>query len=159
MSNKIPITVEGYQRLKEELHTLKTKERPAIIDAISQARAHGDLKENAEYASAKERQSLNEGKIARLESLFSTAHVIDIAKLPQDGRVIFGCTVSLLNVDTDEHSQFKLVSEYEADLKQRKISITSPIARAMIGKREGDSFNFVAPTGTVEYEITKVEYV
>lgn len=159
MSTKLPITVEGYQRLKEELHFLKTKERPAIIDAISQARAHGDLKENAEYASAKERQALNEGKILRLESLFANAQIIDITKLAHDGRVIFGCTVSLLNVDTDEHTRFKIVSEYEADIKQGKISVTSPIARAMIGKHSGDSFNFVAPTGTVEYEIVDVEYV
>ena len=159
MSVKSPLTVEGYQQLKDELHLLKTKDRPEVIQAISQARAHGDLKENAEYAAAKEKQGYIEGKIQQLEALLSSAQIIDVSKLPHQGRVVFGSTISLLNTETDEEVQYKIVGEYEADIKQKKLSVAAPLTRAMIGKQEGDTFSFKTPAMNVEYEILKVEYI
>ncbi|MGV6801226.1 MAG: transcription elongation factor GreA [bacterium] len=155
---KIPMTVEGYKFLEAEIKRLKSEERPAIIAAIAEARAHGDLSENAEYHAAKERQSIIEGQILDFEDKYTRAQVIDVSK--QDGvHVIFGATVTVVDEDSDEEKTYKIVGEFEADLKQDKISVTSPIARAMIGKEEGDSIEFAAPGGTRCYEILKVSYV
>jgi transcription elongation factor GreA len=155
---KIPFTVAGYEQLKIELDQLKSKERPAIIAAIKEARAHGDLKENAEYHAAKERQSLIEGRINMLESMLSHAQVIDISKIPCTGRVIFGATVTLLNLNSDQETTYQIVGEHEADIKRSKVSITSPIARAIVGKQEGDVVTVQTPTGNIDYEIIAVKH-
>ncbi len=157
--NKTPITNAGFKQLKSELEQLKKKDRPAITAAIKAAREHGDLKENAEYAAAKERQSYIEGRILMLESIASHAQVIDVTKIPCNGRVVFGATVSLQNLSTEEEIVYRIVGEYEADIKQSMVSVTSPLARAMIGKNEGDVITVNTPTGSVEYEIIKVEYL
>ena len=153
-----PMTIQGHQKLQTELDHLKKVERPAIIAAISEARAHGDLKENAEYHAAKEKQSFIEGRIRDLEAKLSHCQVIDISKIPHDGRVIFGSTVTIVNVNTDEEVTYQIVGEDEADIKHQKISATSPVARAMMGKTEGDEFTVHSPSGEVGYEVVKVKY-
>lgn len=155
----VPITHKGAQALKAELHQLKTVERPKVVEAIAEARAHGDLKENAEYHAAREQQSFMEGRIQELEGTLANAQIIDPTTLPQDGRVVFGVTVSLLNIDTDEEKTYQIVGDYEADIKQNKISVSSPIARAMIGKEVDDIVTVQAPGGNIDYEITAVEYL
>lgn len=157
--NKVPMTAAGVKLLREELEHLKSVKRPAVINAIAEARAHGDLKENAEYHAAKEQQSFIEGRIAELEAKISLAQVIDITKLSNDGKVIFGATVTLANVDTDEEVTYQIVGDDEADIKAGKISVSSPIARALIGKHEGDTVGVQAPAGLIEYEIIRVEYL
>lgn len=153
-----PMTIHGHQKLQSELDHLKKVERPAIIAAISEARAHGDLKENAEYHAAKEKQSFIEGRIRDVEAKLSRSQVIDITKIHNEGKVIFGSTVTLLNIDTDEEMVYQLVGEDEADIKVQKISVSSPVARAMIGKMEGDEIAVQSPKGEISYEIVKVEY-
>lgn len=157
--NKVPMTAAGVALLEKELHELKTVKRPQVIDAIAEARAHGDLKENAEYHAAKEMQSFIEGRIKEVEAKLSQAEVIDVAKMANNGRVIFGATVHLINAETDEETVYQIVGEDEADIKARKISVTSPIARAVIGKHQGDEVTVQTPGGLVEYEISKVEYI
>jgi len=154
---KVPMTIEGFTLLESELQRLKAVERPRIIAAISEARAHGDLSENAEYHAAKEQQGYNEAKVAELEDKLSRADVIDISKLSGDS-VKFGATVQLVDEDTDEKATYKIVGEYEADVKKAKISITSPIARALIGKKKGDSVEVTTPKGARAYEILKVGF-
>jgi transcription elongation factor GreA len=155
----VPITHKGAEALKAELHQLKTVERPKVVEAIAEARAHGDLKENAEYHAAREQQSFMEGRIQELEGTLANAQIIDPTSLPQDGRVVFGVTVSLLNIDTDEEKTYQIVGDYEADIKQNKISVSSPIARAMIGKEVDDIVTVQAPGGNIDYEITAIEYL
>ncbi len=157
--NRVPITVEGAEKLTAELNHLKKVERPNVIEAISEARAHGDLKENAEYHAAREKQSFLEGRIADLEGQLSNAQVIDVTKINNTGKVIFGSTVELINDDTDEKVVYQIVGEYEADIKQKKISISSPIARAIIGKEEGDEVIVNTPSGEVAYVVDQVLYV
>lgn len=156
---KIPMTVEGHQKLQTELEHLKRVVRKEVIEAISEARKHGDLKENAEYHAAKERQSFVEGRIIELESKVSMAQVIDTNKITPTGKVIFGVTVVLINVDNDEVATYKIVGEEEADLKESKISITSPIARALIGKEKGDVVDISTPSGIVSFEIDQVKHI
>ena len=153
-----PMTVRGAQRLKDEVQRLKTIERPRIIKAIAEARAHGDLRENAEYHAAKEEQSFTEGRIAEIQAFLSRAEVIDTATLKPQGKVVFGATVDLCNLETDEEVRFQIVGEMEADIDEGLISITSPLARALIGKREGDVAVVQAPAGEIEYEILEVAY-
>ncbi len=155
---RAPITKQGAQRLREELDYLKTVKRPEVIAAIAEARAHGDLKENAEYHAAREQQGFIEGRINQLEAELSTAEVIDVAALDAGSRVVFGATVVLTDVDTDEEKTYQIVGDLEADIKQSLIAISSPIARALIGKNEGDSVVIVAPAGEHEYEIISVSY-
>jgi len=150
--DKVPMTLEGHAALEEELKHRKTVERPRIIQAIAEARAHGDLSENAEYHAAKESQGLNESRVSDLEDKLSRADVIDVSKL-SGGRVIFGSTVKLVDEDTEEEVSYRIVGEYEADVKSGKISITSPIARALIGKSVGDVAEFRTPGGLKSYEI------
>jgi transcription elongation factor GreA len=157
--SKVPLTARGAEKLREELERLKRVERPRVIAAIAEARAHGDLKENAEYHAAREQQGFIEGRIKDIEGKLSHAHIIDVTKVPQDGRVVFGATVLVLEVEKDEERTFQIVGEDEADLKQGMVSITSPIARALIGKREGDVAMVEAPGGTRELEIVEVRYV
>lgn len=153
-----PLTVRGAEMLKAELQHLKHVERPAVITAIAEARAQGDLSENAEYDAAKERQGFIEGRIAELESKLSTAQVIDPAQLDRDGRVVFGVTVELIDLESDQKSLYQIVGDDEADLKQGKISISSPISRALIGKSVGDVAVVHAPSGAREVEILDVRY-
>ncbi|AER56397.1 transcription elongation factor GreA [Pseudoxanthomonas spadix BD-a59] len=155
---RAPITKQGAQRLREELDYLKSVKRPEVIAAIAEARAHGDLKENAEYHAAREQQGFIEGRINQLEAELSTAEVIDVAALDAGSRVVFGATVVLTDVDTDEEKTYQIVGDLEADIKQSLIAISSPIARALIGKNEGDSVVIVAPAGEHEYEIISVSY-
>ncbi len=154
----VPITSRGAEALKEELKHLKTVARPEVVAAISEARAHGDLKENAEYHAAKEQQSFIEGRIQELESVLSNAQVIDPATLPQEGRVVFGVTVTLLNIDTDQEVKYQIVGDYESDIKLNRISVSSPIARALIGKEIDDVATVQAPGGNIEYEIVEIGY-
>ena len=154
---RIPMTAEGHAALQSELKTLKSVERPNIIAAIAEARAHGDLSENAEYHAAKEKQSFIEGRIAEIDDKLARADVIDVSKLG-GAKVRFGATVTLIDVDTEEESTYKIVGEDEASVKDGKISITSPIARALIGKEEGDEAEVAAPSGARAYEVAKVEY-
>lgn len=156
---KIPMTVAGAKRLQAELQELKNVKRPAVIAAISEARAHGDLKENAEYHAAREQQSFIEGRINELESKLSLAEIIDVTTLNAQGKVVFGATVELLNIDTDETVNYQVVGDLEADIKRGKISVKSPIARALIGKEEGDVITYDAPGGMREYEIVAVRYL
>lgn len=151
------MTAGGYENLKEELRWRQQEERPRIIEAISEARAHGDLSENAEYHAAKEAQSLNEGRAAELEELVARAEVIDVSKLSGD-TIKFGATVSLIDEDTEEKKSYQIVGDQEADVKQGRISISSPIARALIGKSVGDTVEVNAPGGARGYEITKIAY-
>jgi transcription elongation factor GreA len=153
------MTKVGESRLREELQTLKSKDRPRVIAAIAEAREHGDLKENAEYHAAREQQSFIEGRIQEVEGKLSSAQVIDVTTMENTGKVIFGTTVHLLNVDTDEQVVYQIVGEDEADIKAGKISVSSPIARALIGKNDGDVVAIRVPSGTVEYEIEEVEYI
>ena len=155
---KHPMTVYGASLLKEELHRLKSIERPKIIEAIATARAHGDLKENAEYHAAREQQSFNEGRIQELEAKLSMAQIVDISKLPNEGKVVFGAKVSLCNLKTDEEITYQIVGEDEADIKLNKISYSSPIGRALIGKHLDEAVVVNAPGGIIEYEIVAVDY-
>lgn len=157
--NKVPMTLAGAELLKQELHQLKSIERPKIIQAIAEARALGDLKENAEYHAAKEQQGFIEGRIQDLESKLSHAQVIDVTKMTNTGKVIFGATVTLVNLNNDEEATYRIVGEDEADFKEAKISHSSPIARAMMGKKTGDVITVQTPAGAVEYEIIRVEYI
>jgi transcription elongation factor GreA len=159
MADRYPMTKEGADALKKELDHLKFTVRPKVVDAIATARAHGDLKENAEYHAAREQQSFTEGRIKDIESKLSHAQIIDILHLENSGKVIFGATVTLLNLDTDEESTYKIVGDDEADFKLNKISLNAPLARAIIGKEEGDEVEAHIPSGKVSYEIVKVEYI
>lgn len=156
---KNPLTVKGAKDLKDELNHLKNVKRPKITDAIADARAHGDLKENAEYHAAREEQGLVEARVRDIESKLGNAQIIDITKVPQTGRVIFGCTVEIENIKTEEIITYTLVGEDEADIKNNRISIGSPLAKALIGKEEGDVAEVKAPGGTTEYEISEVSYI
>ncbi|MFA5600261.1 MAG: transcription elongation factor GreA [Phenylobacterium sp.] len=155
---KVPMTAEGYQALDEELKRLKTVERPSVIGQIAEARSHGDLSENAEYHAAKERQGWIEGQIADIEDKLARAQVIDVSKL-SGAQVKFGATVSVVDEDTEEEARYQIVGEHEADVKRGKISIASPIARAMIGKETGDVVEVNTPGGVKAYEILKVDYI
>ena len=155
----IPLTTRGAQLLKDELHRLKTVDRPAVITAIAEARAQGDLSENAEYDAARERQGFIEGRIAELEGKLSNAQVIDPKLLDAEGRVVFGATIELEDLITDKKTTYQIVGDDEADIKVGKISVSSPIARALIGKSVGDSVEVVAPGGARSYEITAVRYL
>ncbi len=157
--SSVPITKFGAELLKEELARLKTKERPAVINAISEARAQGDLSENAEYDAAKERQSFIEGRIADLEGKLSAAQIIDPVLLDADGRIVFGSTVRLEDMESGDEVTYQIVGVDEADLKEKKVSITSPIARALIGKFAGDVVEVQAPVGVREYEVLEVRYI
>lgn len=156
---KIPLTVHGAALLKNELQHLKSVARPEIIAAIAEARSHGDLSENAEYESAKERQGFIEGRIAELENKLSHAHIIDPKEIHAEGKIVFGATVTVMDLDTDEEATYQIVGDDEADIKLFKISVSSPIARAMIGKEEGDVAEVHAPSGMREYEILTVQYI
>jgi transcription elongation factor GreA len=155
---KIPITSGGVGRLEDELKHLKAVERPAVIEAIAEARAHGDLSENAEYHSAREKQSFIEGRIQELESILSLADIIDVSKLSGD-TVRFGATVTVIDEDTDEQATYQIVGEQEADIKLNLLSISAPLSRALIGKGAGDSVEVTTPKGTKYYEVTKVVFV
>jgi len=156
---KIPLTIEGEAALRKELEQLKKIERPRVVEAIAEARAHGDLKENAEYHAAREEQGLMEARIRDLESKLSNAQVIDIAALGKGDKVIFAATVTIINVDNDESFTYKIVGDDEADIKQGKISYLSPMARALIGKQVGDLVVVHTPSGDVEYELDEVKFV
>ena len=156
---KEPITIEGLDKLKQELKFLKEKKRPEIVNAIAEARSHGDLKENAEYHAAKEQQSHNEGRIQEVENSIAKANVIDVTKLNNDGKVIFGSTVYLQNLDTNEKIEYKIVGRDEADLKKKLIYFKSPIGKGLIGKNKGDLVEISTPNGTKNFEIFDVKYV
>ena len=156
--SKVPMTVAGAERLKAELHRLKTTERPAVIQAIAEARAQGDLSENADYDAAKERQGFIEGRIAEVESKLANAQVIDPSEVDADGRVVFGATVDIEDAESGERSTYQIVGDDEADIKAGKISVNSPIARALIGKTEGDTVEVQAPGGVRSYEVLAVRY-
>jgi len=155
---KVPMTVAGYKTLDDELKRLKSIERPAVIAAISEARSHGDLSENAEYHAAKERQGWIEGQIADIEDKISRAQVIDVSKL-SGTQIKFGATVTVVDEDTEEEGRYQVVGDHEADVKSGKISLSSPLSRAMIGKEVGDVVEVVTPGGVKAYEITKVEWI
>jgi len=157
--NRVPMTVNGAERLREELNHLKSEERPRIVNAIAEARAHGDLKENAEYHAAREQQSFAEGRIAEIESKLADAQIIDVTQIENTGRVIFGTTVDIVNLDTDDAVTYQIVGDDEADVKENRISVNSPIARGLIGKEVGDIVVVNTPSGTVEYEIDDVKYI
>lgn len=157
--NKIPLTIIGAQKLRDELQRLKSIERPSVIAAIAEARSHGDLSENAEYDAAKERQGFIEGRIMELEAKLSSAQIIDPARLDADGRCVFGATVELEEIESGQVVTYQIVGDDEADIKSAKISISSPIARALIGKSAGDVAEVQAPGGLKEYEILDVRYV
>ena len=157
--NSTPLTLEGAERLREELKRLKTVERPRIIDAIAEARAHGDLSENAEYHAAREEQGFIEGRIKELDSVLGQAQVIDPKTLDAGGRIVFGSTVELLNIKTDEEVSYQIVGNLESDIAKSRISISSPIARALIGKEEGDEVEVQTPGGVTTYEILSVKYL
>jgi len=155
---KVPMTIRGAEMLREELKNLKTRERPQVIQAISEARAHGDLKENAEYHAAKEQQGFIEGRIKEIEGKLSNTQIIDVTTIDAKGKIIFGSTVDLLEVESDTQSTYTIVGEDEADINAGLVSFTSPIARAMIGKNEGDEVSFSAPGGEKLYEVIEVRY-
>lgn len=157
--SKVPMTVRGHEMLQEELKRLKSVDRPAVIQAIAEARAHGDLKENAEYHAAKDQQGFIEMRIKELEGKLSHLHVIDVTAIDAKGKVVFGSTVQLLDEDTAAELSYRIVGEDEADIKNNLISYTSPIARALIGKSEGDIASFQAPSGEKSFEILEVKYV
>ena len=157
--DKEPITLSGLEKLKEELIFLKEKKRPEIIAAIAEARSHGDLKENAEYHAAKEQQSHSEGRIQEIEDLIARANVIDVTKINNDGKVIFGSTVYLQNLDTNENTEYKLVGKDEADLKKKLIFFQSPIGRGLIGKNKNDLVEILTPAGIKKFEIIDVKYI
>ena len=156
--NQIPLTAAGAERLKKELKELKSVKRPAVIEAIATARDHGDLKENAEYHAAREEQGFIEGRIAELEAALSNSQIIDVTQLNKSDRVVFGCTVELLDMETEAEVSYQIVGDIEADISHNRIAISSPIARALIGKQEGEDAVVEAPGGTREYEITAVHY-
>jgi transcription elongation factor GreA len=155
---KVPLTLRGAEKLQEEWQRLKTVDRPRIIKAIAEARAHGDLKENAEYHAAREQQSFAEGRIKEIEGKLSNAHIIDVSTLNSNGKVVFGATVDLVDEDSGQELTYQIVGEDEADIKQGMISVTSPIARALIGKEEGDIATVAAPGGERSFEIVEVRY-
>ncbi len=155
---KVPMTVIGAEALREELNRRKSVDRPRIIESIATARAHGDLKENAEYHAAREEQSFNEGRIQELEAKLSNAQIIDIQKMPNNGKIIFGATVKLCNIDTDEETVYQIVGEDEANIKENKISYSSPIGKALIGKEVDDSVEVKTPGGVTAYDIIDVMY-
>jgi len=157
--NREPVTQKGAELLKAELNELKTVTRPQIVEAIATAREHGDLKENAEYHAAREQQSFTEGRIQQLESVLSTAQIIDVTSLGVTDRVVFGATVELEDLETEETVTYQIVGDIEADIKQNKIAVSSPIARALIGKEEGEVATVNAPAGVREYEIVEITYV
>ena len=159
MSTKFPMTALGADRLAAELEDLKKVQRPRIVNAIADARAHGDLKENAEYSAAREQQSFCEGRIQEIEGKLSNAQIIDVASIPHTGKVIFGTTVTIVNLETDQTVTYQIVGDDESEVKANKISVNSPIARALIGKEEGDVVVVKAPSGEIEYEIAKVEHL
>ena len=156
---KYPMTVEGEAALRSELQQLKTEDRPRVIAAIADAREHGDLKENAEYHAAREQQGFIEGRIQDIEGKLSNCQVIDVKAIPHSGKVIFGTTVTIINCETDEELAYRIVGDDEADIKLNRISVSSPIARALIGKEEGDVVLVKVPSGTGEYEIDQVEHI
>jgi len=156
--SRAPITAKGAERLKAELARLKTVDRPRIVKDIATAREHGDLKENAEYHAAREQQGFCEGRIQELEAALSTAQIIDIEALDVGDRVVFGATVTLEDCDTEEEVMYQIVGDIEADIKEKRIAVSSPIARALIGKEDGDIATVIAPNGNREYEIVGVEY-
>ncbi len=156
--NKVPVTLRGHELMAEECKRLKSKDRPAVISAIAEARAHGDLKENAEYHAAKEQQGFIEARIKDLEGKLSNIQVIDVTAVDAKGKIIFGSTVELIDEGTGNELVYKIVGEDEADIKSGMISFTSPIARALIGKNEGDIVNFSAPGGEKQYEVIEVRY-
>jgi transcription elongation factor GreA len=156
--SKVPMTVEGAERLKSELQRLKSIERPAVIQAIAEARSHGDLSENADYDAAKERQGFIEARISQVESKLANAQVIDPSEVEADGRVVFGATVEIEDVDSGDHSTYQIVGDDEADPAAQKISVSSPIARALIGRFEGDAVEVQAPGGVRNYEVVRVRY-
>ena len=157
--NKVPMTVRGHGLLQDELKTLKGVDRPAVIKAIAEARAHGDLKENAEYHAAKDQQGFIEARIKEIEGKLSHVHVIDVTAIDARGKIVFGSTVELIDEETGKEITYKIVGEDEADIKNGLISFTSPIARALIGKNEGDVVEFNAPGGEKSYEVIEVRYV
>ena len=156
---KVPLTARGAEKLREELNHLKGVMRPRITEAIAEARAHGDLKENAEYHAAREQQSFTEGRIKEIEGKLSNCQIIDVTQINAHGKVVFGATVVIADVDTEEELTYQIVGEDEADIKQGMISITSPIARALIGKRDGDSATVQTPGGIREFDICEVKYI
>nr|WP_314486246.1 transcription elongation factor GreA [uncultured Kingella sp.] len=156
---KIPLTVAGAEKLKAELQQLKSVARPEVIAAIAEARSHGDLSENAEYEAAKDKQGFIEGRIAELESKLSHAQIIDPKEIHAEGKIVFGATVTVSDLETDEEATYQIVGDDEADIKTGKISVNSPIARAMIGKEEGDVAEVQAPSGVREYDILSVQYI
>jgi len=157
--NKVPLTARGAEKLREELTHLKTVMRPKITEAIAEARAHGDLKENAEYHAAREQQSFTEGRIKDIEAKLSNCQIIDVTQINAHGKVVFGATVDLADADSGDEVTYQIVGEDEADIKQGRISVTSPIARALIGKREGDVATVQAPAGVREFDVLAVRYV
>ena len=157
--DKEPITIKGLEKLKSELVFLKEKKRPEIVAAIAEARSHGDLKENAEYHAAKEQQSLNEGRIQQIEDIIARANIIDVTKINNDGKIIFGSTVFLQNLDTDEKINYKIVGKDEADLKNKLIYFLSPIGRGLIGKMKKDMVEIKTPSGSKNFEIIDVKYI
>ncbi|MDX5333437.1 MAG: transcription elongation factor GreA [Gammaproteobacteria bacterium] len=157
--SKVPLTVRGAEKLKTELHRLKTEDRPRVIEAIADAREHGDLKENAEYHAAREQQSFIEGRIKEIEAKLSNAQIIDVTQINAGGKVIFGATVDLFDEDADKEITYQIVGEDEADIKAGLISVSSPIARALIGKEEGDIAEVDAPGGRKHFEVVAVRYV
>ena len=156
---RVPLTIGGAEKMRLEIRTLKGEARPRVVRAISEARGHGDLKENAEYHAAKEEQGFIEGRIRELESLLSNAEIIDVGRLAGNKKIVFGAIVSLVDEADGKSSRYQIVGEYEADMKQGRISITSPLARALIGKVEGDVASFVVPGGEKNLEIVRVEYL
>ena len=156
---QIPMTVRGAEQLREELDFLKNVRRPEIIKAIAEAREHGDLKENAEYHAAREQQGFCEGRIQEIEGQLGNAQIIDVTKMPNNGKVIFGATVVLVNTDTDEEVTYRIVGDDEADIKSGLISVNSPIARGLIGKELDDTVNITTPGGVVEFDIIEVNYI
>lgn len=159
MSSKIPLTQRGEIKLREELKRLKSVERPAVIKAIAEARSHGDISENAEYEAAKEQQGFLEGRIGEYEAMLANVQVVDVSKLNAGGKVVFGATVTFADADTGKESKYQIVGDFEADAKSGLISVNSPIARALIGKKEGDVVTVAAPGGSRDVEIVAVEYV
>ena len=157
--DKEPITIQGLEKLKEELVFLKEKKRPEIVSAIAEARSHGDLKENAEYHAAKEQQSHNEGRIQEINDIIARANVIDVTKIANDAKVIFGSTVYLINLDTDEKIDYKIVGKDEADLKKKLIYFKSPIGKGLIGKNKGDLVEVNTPSGAKNFDIKDVKYI
>ena len=157
--NQYPMTARGAQLLREELNELKSVKRPRIIEAIAEAREHGDLKENAEYHAAREQQSFCEGRIQDIEGKLSNAQIIDVTKMTNNGKVIFGATVTIINMESEEETTYRIVGDDEADIKSNLISVNSPIARGLIGKELDDIVNIQTPAGKVEFEIVAVEYI